>query len=78
MVNQRDAEINIKMATESTQIARSSQEDGKSLRMIQILTMIFLPASLFSVSSINPSPSRHYWAHLTPTMSNYTIGGGGG
>lgn len=48
MVNQRDAEINIKMATESTQIARSSQEDGKSLRMIQILTMIFLPASLFS------------------------------
>ncbi|RPB11692.1 hypothetical protein P167DRAFT_213042 [Morchella conica CCBAS932] len=48
LINQRDAEINIKMAKESTKIARSSHEDGQSLRTIQILTMIFLPASLFS------------------------------
>ncbi|KAH0604229.1 uncharacterized protein H6S33_006606 [Morchella sextelata] len=48
MVNQRDAELNIQMARESTQIARSSRDDGRSLRTIQILTMIFLPASLFS------------------------------
>ncbi|KAI5836721.1 hypothetical protein DFP73DRAFT_347240 [Morchella snyderi] len=41
MVNQRDAEVNIN-------IARSSREDGQSLRTIQILTMIFLPASLLS------------------------------
>jgi hypothetical protein len=50
MVNQRDAELNIQMARESTQIARSSRDDGRSLRTIQILTKIFLPASLFSVS----------------------------
>ncbi|KAL9124030.1 MAG: hypothetical protein Q9217_006598 [Psora testacea] len=48
MINQRDAEVNIKMATESTQIARASHQDSRSLRIIQILSVFFLPASLVS------------------------------
>ena len=36
------------MAAESTTIARSSHQDNRSLRIIQIMTMIFLPASLVS------------------------------
>lgn len=48
MVNQRDAEVNIRMAIESTQIARASHQDSRALRIIQILSMLFLPASLVS------------------------------
>lgn len=48
MVNQRDAEVNLRMATESTQIARASHQDSRALRVIQILSMLFLPASLVS------------------------------
>lgn len=36
------------MATESTQIARASHQDSRALRIIQILSMLFLPASLVS------------------------------
>lgn len=36
------------MATESTQIARASHQDSRALRVIQILSMLFLPASLVS------------------------------
>ena len=48
MVNQRDAEVNIRMAMESTRIARASHQDSRALRVIQILSMLFLPASLVS------------------------------
>ena len=34
------------MAAESTQIARASHQDNRSLRIIQIMSMLFLPASL--------------------------------
>ena len=34
------------MATESTQIARVSHQDSRTLHAIQILSMLFLPASL--------------------------------
>ena len=43
-----DVQINLKMATESTQIARASHRDSRSLRIIQILSVLFLPASLVS------------------------------
>ena len=36
------------MATESTLIARASHQDSRALRYIQILSMLFLPASLVS------------------------------
>lgn len=36
------------MATESTQIAHASHQDSRALRVIQILSMLFLPASLVS------------------------------
>ena len=36
------------MATESTQTARASHQDSRALRIIQILSMLFLPASLVS------------------------------
>lgn len=36
------------MASESTQIARASHQDSRALRYIQILSMLFLPASLVS------------------------------
>ena len=36
------------MATESTQIARASHQDSRALRIIQIFSMLFLPASLVS------------------------------
>jgi len=48
MVNQKDAEVNLKMSAESTQIARASFNDGQALRFIQIMSMFFLPASLVS------------------------------
>ncbi|KAL0632762.1 hypothetical protein Q9L58_008350 [Maublancomyces gigas] len=48
MVSQRDSEMTIQMAGESTKIARVTYQDGQSLRAIQILTMVFLPASLCS------------------------------
>ena len=41
-------QVNLKMATESTQIARASHQDSRALRVIQILSMLFLPASLVS------------------------------
>jgi len=40
--------VNLRMATESTQIARASHQDSRALRVIQILSIIFLPASLVS------------------------------
>ena len=40
--------VNLKMATESTTIARASHQDSRALRYIQILSMLFLPASLVS------------------------------
>ena len=36
------------MAAESTQIARASHQDSRALRIIQILSIVFLPASLVS------------------------------
>lgn len=42
------SQVNLRMATESTQIARASHQDSRSLRIIQILSMLFLPASLVS------------------------------
>ena len=36
------------MAVESTQMARASHSDNKSLKIIQIMSMLFLPASLVS------------------------------
>lgn len=36
------------MAAESTYITRVSHEDNRSLRIIQILTIVFLPASLLA------------------------------
>lgn len=40
--------VNLRMARESTQIARASHQDSRALRYIQILSMLFLPASLVS------------------------------
>lgn len=40
--------LNIRMAAESTDIARRSHQDSRSLRIIQIMSMVFLPASLIS------------------------------
>lgn len=55
MVSQRDAELNMQMALESTQIARDTRQDGKSLAALQILGAVFLPVSLCTV---HPSPPR--------------------
>lgn len=41
-------QTNISISTESATIARASHQDASSLRIIQILSMIFLPASLIS------------------------------
>ncbi|KAI9887012.1 MAG: hypothetical protein M1823_001156 [Watsoniomyces obsoletus] len=48
MVNQGDAEINLQMAAESTEIAKATRQDGQSLQALQILGTLFLPASLCS------------------------------
>ena len=40
--------VNLGMATESTQLARASHKDSRALRVIQILSILFLPASLIS------------------------------
>ncbi|KAK9791968.1 hypothetical protein SCARD494_07375 [Seiridium cardinale] len=54
MINQRDSELNI-------QIAQASNQDNRSLRIIQILSMIFLPGSLvssvFGMGFFSTSPS---------------------
>lgn len=54
--------VNIKMGTESTKIARASHEDSRALRVIQILSMLFLPASLvssvFGMGFFNTSPGN--------------------
>lgn len=54
MINQRDSELNI-------QIAQASNQDNRSLRIIQILSMIFLPGSLvsgvFGMGFFTTSPS---------------------
>ena len=41
-------QVNIKIATESTQLTRASHQDSRALRVIQILSMLFLPSSLVS------------------------------
>lgn len=55
MVNQRDSDVNLRVASETAQIARDAREDGQSLRIIQILSMLFLPASLISVIHALPA-----------------------
>ncbi|CAD6589452.1 MAG: hypothetical protein ASARMPREDX12_003838 [Alectoria sarmentosa] len=69
MVNQRDAEVNLKMAAESTQIARASHQDSRALRIIQILGTLFLPASLvssiFGMGFFSTSPGTDGRAILT-------------
>lgn len=62
MVSQRDSEMTIQMAGESTKIARVTYQDGQSLRAIQVLTMVFLPASLCSVSV--DVPVVHFFLQL--------------
>ena len=49
MVSQKEAEVNLKMSLESTQIAYDTRKDGRSLQGLQVLGMLFLPASLCSV-----------------------------
>ena len=70
------------MAAESTYIARASHDDSRSLRIIQILTMVFLPASLvatifgmgfFNTSStdngaVQFSVSGHWWIYLAVSV----------
>ncbi|KAI9846952.1 MAG: hypothetical protein M1838_001088 [Thelocarpon superellum] len=48
MLGQKDAELNLRMAAESTDIARATRADSQSLRVLQILGVIFLPASVVS------------------------------
>ncbi|KAI1335996.1 hypothetical protein F5Y15DRAFT_427552 [Xylariaceae sp. FL0016] len=71
MTNQRDSELNI-------QIAQASHQDNRSLRIIQVLTVIFLPGSLissifgmgfFSTSLLDNGTavftvSRHIWVYF--------------
>ena len=69
MVTQRDAEVNISVATESASIARASHQDNQSIRFIQILSMIFLPASLvssiFGMGFFNTQPREDGSAQFT-------------
>ena len=50
------------MASESTQIARASHQDSQALRVIQILSVFFVPASLissiFGMGFFSTSPSN--------------------
>ncbi|KAI0173505.1 hypothetical protein GGR52DRAFT_572012 [Hypoxylon sp. FL1284] len=77
MINQRDSELNI-------QIAKASNQDNRSLRIIQILSMIFLPGSLvssifgmgfFSTSMTNDGSgdaifvaSNHWWLYFAVSV----------
>ena len=49
--SQRDSKINVSVAEDSKLIAASAAEDSKAMRTIAILTLIFLPATLVSVST---------------------------
>ncbi|KAF2493174.1 hypothetical protein BU16DRAFT_540895 [Lophium mytilinum] len=78
MMTQRDSEINLRMAAESTNMARASQEDNRSLRVIQIIGAIFLPGSFiasifgmgFFTTNVNDqgnavfSASSRWWIYL--------------
>lgn len=60
LTTQLDSRLNLSMAKESTQMAHASNEDNKALRIIQILSIIFLPASLvasvFGMGFFSTSP----------------------
>lgn len=70
------------MASKTTQIARASHEDNRSLRVIQLLSAIFLPASLvsgiFGMGFFNTSPglngesvftiSNNWWLYIAVSI----------
>jgi len=62
-------QANIEVATESASIARASHQDNQSLRIIQILSMVFLPASLvssiFGMGFFNTQPRENGSAQFT-------------
>ncbi|MCJ1355916.1 MAG: hypothetical protein MMC33_005909 [Icmadophila ericetorum] len=77
MANQRDTEINLKMAAESTQMARISYQDNKSLQVIQTMSMLFLPSSLvsgiFGMAFFNTSPAADGRQALFSVSGNWWL-----
>jgi hypothetical protein len=51
---QKDAKVNIQLATTSTLIARETKKDGSSMKTIAVLTMCFLPGTFLAVRILNP------------------------
>ena len=49
LISQRDSKVNIELAKDSRKIAAAAQRDSKVMRIIAILTLVFLPATLTSV-----------------------------
>ena len=50
LVSQRDNRVNIELAQDSRKIAQAAKKDSKIMKVIAALTLIFLPATLISVS----------------------------
>lgn len=47
---QKDAKVNIELATTSALIAKETKKDGSSMKTIAVLTMFFLPGTFLAVS----------------------------
>jgi hypothetical protein len=51
LVSQQDADLNIALAHDSKKLAAASKRDSSAMKIIAILTTIFLPGTFISVSS---------------------------
>ena len=59
LISQHDSRINLLVAEESRKIAGATMHDSKAMKLIALLTLVFLPATLMAVSLEIPIPA---WA----------------
>ena len=49
IISQRDSRINLLVAEESRKIAQATMHDSKAMKLIALLTLVFLPATMMAV-----------------------------
>lgn len=81
LISQRDNRLNLVLAHESREIAAAAKHDSKIMRVIAVLTLVFLPATLiatiFSANVINlgqldpgePRVSPLWWVFAVPSVA---------
>lgn len=64
LIAQKDSRINLGAARDQQRIAEATQRDSQQVKIITVITLVFLPATLLAVRLVDldgafPSPSCH-------------------